>query len=136
MKDTTQSTPARFTGHYSVDLSSGAGNSISLLAAYHTQASIGTLLAGIGYNKNLTGGSSTYASKFLSMGAMYRLRDAVIPYVSLFTNGIRIGFSYDVTVSKLLLTPGKPKTFELSFSWRIAKNDFDRRCPRVFSGFR
>lgn len=136
LKDSTQMTPSRFTAHYAVDLSSGSGNSISLLAAYQTQASIGTLLAGVGFNKNIFGGTSTYTSKFISIGAMYRLRDAVIPYISLFTNGVRVGLSYDVTISKLLLTPGKPKTFELSFSWRIAKSDFDQKCPRVFSGFR
>jgi len=136
LKDPNQIIPRRLTGHFSIDFASGVGNSISMLSAYHHQAGIGTLLAGVGFNKNLFGGTSTYASKFITAGALYRLRDAIIPYVSLFTNGIRVGFSYDVTVSKLLLTPGKPKTFELSFSWRIARNDFERRCPRVFSGFR
>jgi type IX secretion system PorP/SprF family membrane protein len=136
LKDTAQSTPQRYTGHYSIDLSSGSGNSISLLAACHYQAGIGTLLAGIGYNKNISGGRSAYTSKFISAGALYRNRDAVIPNVSLFSNGMRIGLSYDVTVSRLLQTPGKPKTFELSFSWRMSKDEFDTDCPRVFSGFR
>jgi hypothetical protein len=135
LKDSTQFTPRRLTGHFSIDIASGQ-NSISLLTAYHHQAQIGTLLAGIGFNKNITPGADRAAAKYLTIGTMYRLRDAVIPYVSLFTNGVRVGLSYDVTVSKLLLTPGKPKTFELSFAWLIEKDDFNTKCPRVFSGFR
>ncbi|MBM3432990.1 MAG: type IX secretion system membrane protein PorP/SprF [Bacteroidetes bacterium] len=136
LKDSQQVIPRRLTSHLSFDFVSGSYNSINLLSAYQQQASNNTLLAGIGYNKNLTASADRFQATYLSVGALYRLQDAIIPYISIYTRGMRIGLSYDATISKLLLTPGKPKTFELSFRWQMERDELNSKCPRVFSSMR
>lgn len=51
-------------------------------------------------------------------GLWYWSKNAVIPYVGLVYKDLQVGFSYDVTISKLAQAERKPSTFEVSIILR------------------
>jgi hypothetical protein len=53
----------------------------------------------------------------LSGGAVYRLKDALIPVVKINTNKLSIGLSYDVNTSKLKTASYYRGGFELTLSY-------------------
>jgi type IX secretion system PorP/SprF family membrane protein len=57
----------------------------------------------------------------LNAGIWYWSKNAVIPYFGFGYKNFQLGFSYDITVSKLNEAPQKPKTFELSLILRGIK---------------
>lgn len=66
-------------------------------AYFTTQAKATELVFGLNANYNLGG----FGEKQLMVGAYYRLGDAIVPMVGLEVGGIRLTFSYDVTMSSL-----------------------------------
>lgn len=68
----------------------------------------------------------------LSIGAMYRLKDAIIPILKVDYGPIGFGLSYDVNVSKLAKASNAQGGMELSFVYRgiTGKNDISPiPCP-------
>jgi len=70
------------------------------------------------------------------VGANYRLKDAVVPYVGFTYNNFTIGASYDVTTSKLKqLAATNLNTFELTLSYikrrNIKASPEYIHCPRL-----
>ena len=47
-------------------------------------------------------------------GAWYWSANAIVPYVGLVYKNLQFGFSYDITISKLAVNAGPPKSFEFS----------------------
>ncbi len=70
---------------------------------------------------------------FLSIGAMYRLKDALIPIVKIDYGPVAFGFSYDFNTSKLANASNAQGGLELSFVYRGmgGKNDISPiPCPQ------
>lgn len=68
------------------------------------------------------------------LGANYRIKDAVSPYVGVYYKNFLLGLSYDVTTSDLSKVAGKANSFELSltFSGRKGKAEaIPFVCPRL-----
>lgn len=57
----------------------------------------------------------------LLLGAWYRLKDALIPYVGFQRSNFSLGLSYDVTLSDLQLGGQTRSAFELTFIFRSAE---------------
>ncbi|HMO61793.1 MAG TPA: PorP/SprF family type IX secretion system membrane protein [Ferruginibacter sp.] len=72
---------------------------INTSAIYQMQNKASELVFGGALEANLNNDASNPTSVF--GGAWMRLNDAVIPYVGIETNGLRIGVSYDVNISSL-----------------------------------
>lgn len=71
--------------------------------------------------------------KDLILGALYRKDDAVAPSLGLHINGLTIGLSYDVNISKLKTASSSNGGYELSISFTSKKKIPDTRfiCPRL-----
>ncbi len=67
----------------------------------------------------------------LYVGSWFRLKDAIIPYVGLEFNGLRIGFSYDVNISNLKAATGSRGGSEFSLIYIHRPNGAKGiPCPR------
>ena len=71
----------------------------------------------------------------LTLGAMYRPHDAVIPVVKLDLYRFGFGLSYDVNTSKLQAASKLQNAFELTFSYRDFRNSYRsvlnrQNCPK------
>ncbi|HEX6914119.1 MAG TPA: PorP/SprF family type IX secretion system membrane protein [Chitinophagaceae bacterium] len=129
LQDEKQVVPMRYVVHAAFDRLMNEQWFINLNAIFQKQSSTSYLIAGGAAGRFIGSGESTY----ISAGAWYRSKDAVIPFVNLFTNGWLFGFSYDVTTSKLMQAQKKPYSFELSISVRKKSQDHQdaqTRCPR------
>ena len=125
--------PMKLTGHlgYSIPLSGGGGDfsgdnipgsSISLNALYQQQGQFHQLNAGM------------YISVYpLVFGGWFRHNfenpDAFIALVGLQYESLRIGYSYDLTVSELKANSGG--AHEVSFSWQFACIEKRRRIKAI-----
>lgn len=71
------------------------------------------------------------------IGANYRFKDAVAPYIGLWYRGLVISASYDVNTSELgsITGSGKAGNFEIALSFTAPRSDKPRRayfaCPRL-----
>jgi type IX secretion system PorP/SprF family membrane protein len=61
---------------------------------------------------------SNDAETLVTGGLWYWSKNAIIPYVSISYQNLQIGFSYDITISKLNQAARKPSTWELSMILR------------------
>jgi len=130
LKDEHQIVPARYVVHSAFDRRLNDYWFLNVTGIYQQQAKLNYWIAGGGLGYFLAEDESS----FFSAGLWYRNKDAIIPYIGLYKNGLQIGFSYDVTASKLLDTKSKPKTFEISISFRKKNDDGDygnSRCPSI-----
>ena len=99
----------------------------SLIHQIQNRASETTIGAALALNAN--GDSDNPTSVFI--GSWVRLKDAIIPYIGLEFNGLRIGASYDVNVSSLKAATGSRGGSE--FSLIYVKKDPQYKgipCPR------
>ena len=99
----------------------------SLIHQIQNRASETTIGAALALNAN--GDSDNPTSVFI--GSWVRLKDAIIPYIGLEFNGLRIGASYDVNVSSLKAATGSRGGSE--FSLIYVKKDPRYKgipCPR------
>ena len=108
-------------------------NRIVIYADYFMQGGDRLAQGGFLYTHNFdhTGDDALLS---LSGGAVYRLKDAVIPVIKINTNKLSIGFSYDVNTSKLKTASNYRGGFELTFSymdfWKGKNSDSEKvECP-------
>jgi type IX secretion system PorP/SprF family membrane protein len=125
-----QKLPVRYTGHGGIRFNLGNGVSFTPNLLYMRQGNAEEKMAGAYFQ--LRAGNST---DFL-LGANYRFKDAVSPYVGLFYKNLVIGASYDVNTSDLSKMAGNANSFELSISF-IGKRKHQPAesipfvCPRL-----
>lgn len=69
----------------------------------------------------------------LLLGTAYRLNDAVAPNIGIHLNGLTIGFSYDINMSKIKSASTGNGGYELSISFIGRKKITDTKfvCPRL-----
>jgi hypothetical protein len=71
----------------------------------------------------------------MNLGAWYRLRDAICPYVSFEWGRNKLGFSYDVNVSTFSTATRGQGAIELSYMYngcivRSETKKYNFACPR------
>lgn len=90
---------------------------LSTNAIYQNQANANYISVGgsLGYRLD------TEEETMVNGGLWYWSKNAVIPYVGLSYKNLQVGFSYDVTISKLAQAAKKPSTFEVSLILRGTK---------------
>jgi hypothetical protein len=90
-------------------------NLLNIRALYQQQADVSYLLAGVSYGR-LFGEEE---ENMIGAGLWYRSGESFAPYAFIETNGIQIGFSYDITYNSLKKTMSPASSFELSLQWRV-----------------
>jgi hypothetical protein len=68
-------------------------------------------------------------------GAWFREGDAILPYAGLRINNVKVGLSYDITISKQNKGPVNPRSFELSMIYtreRHPNTTMGCRVPRYY----
>lgn len=88
--------------------------SIMLHASYNTRNNISQLIFGGLYGTPF--GSYYIDDNRLYIGCFYRIKDAIIPNITLIVNKYRFGLSYDIYNSELSKAQLKPSAFEISLS--------------------
>lgn len=90
---------------------------LSTNAIYQNQAQANYVSVGgsLGYRLD------TEEETMVNGGLWYWSKNAVIPYVGLSYKDLQVGFSYDITISKLAQAAKKPSTFEVSLILRGSK---------------
>jgi type IX secretion system PorP/SprF family membrane protein len=128
-QDPLQKLPIRYVMNASLDQQLTESTVLNVHALYQNQASSSYFSIGgiLGYSLNDDN------SAILNGGIWYRSNDAVYPYVGLNMKAFQFGLTYDVTVSQLKSAPQALSSWELSFVFRMTKND-DRpvKCPKSF----
>jgi type IX secretion system PorP/SprF family membrane protein len=118
--------PMRMVGHGGFDI--GLSEKISLLPSviYMTQANASETNAGLSLGINAAKETTFY------IGAYYRVKDAVIPYVGLDLKGFRLGLSYDINASELNNTNGSMEISLMYIGKYVAMPDVNPAlyCPR------
>lgn len=74
--------------------------------------------------------SASNSTDFL-LGANYRLKDAISPYIGLYHNNFMLGLSYDVNTSDLSKMVGNANSFELSLTFTGRKSAKTEPVPFV-----
>jgi type IX secretion system PorP/SprF family membrane protein len=95
-----------------------------LKSYYQTQGGINNLLAG-GHVEYFLTGNFEHLQRSVDVGMYYRLNDAIIPYVGISNNLLKISFSYDVQVSTVKAAAIKPTSYEISLAYRRLKNKWN-----------
>ena len=127
--DKTWDLKARVTVHGggTLPLSDVVSVNASVIHQIQNKASETTLGAALALNAN---GDDVNPTNVL-IGSWVRLNDALIPYVGLEFNGLRIGASYDVNVSNLKSATGSRGGSEFSLIYIIKKSEGSGiPCPR------
>jgi type IX secretion system PorP/SprF family membrane protein len=120
----------RYTVHGGVYLPVGEITTLHTSAMYQYQAGASETVLGaaIGFNLN---GDMDYKPATLYAGSWMRINDAIIPYVGLEFNSLRLGISYDVNVSSLKTVSNSQGGIEISLIY-INKKNTERgiSCPK------
>lgn len=69
------------------------------------------------------------------LGAYYRVRDAIIPYVGYGSTKFQIGFSYDINISSLNTATMSRGGFEVSVQMNMSQSDEVRKIPKCYNRF-
>jgi type IX secretion system PorP/SprF family membrane protein len=117
LKDESQFLPIRYVVHSNFEMFINDQVVLNTNGVYQFQSkaqyfSIGGALGYYPANNNET---------MVTGGVWYWSKNAVTPYVGLTYNNLQLGFSYDITISKLSQAARKPKTWELSVILRGEK---------------
>ena len=105
-------------------LNSGVVLNVNGIAQTQKDANYYSIGAGLGYYV------PSNPDVILNAGVWYWSKNAMIPYVGFAYKDFQLGFSYDITISKLNQASIKPKTFELSLIYRGTKDTpFGIPCP-------
>jgi type IX secretion system PorP/SprF family membrane protein len=119
-------TPMRMVGHGGFDI--GLTDNLSLLPSviYMNQATASETNAGLSLGINAGKETTLY------VGAYYRVKDAVIPYVGLDFKAFRLGLSYDVNASELNKTNGSMEVSLMYIGKYVAMPSVNPAlyCPR------
>jgi type IX secretion system PorP/SprF family membrane protein len=125
--DVRQKIPVRYSGHATLEMSLSDRLLMNMGAMYQHQARQGYLSGGGGLGVDMTYGSRR---KILFAGLWYRSRDVVYPFVGLKLDNIQFGLSYDLSVSRQVTAGMMPRSIELSFLIRDARQAFGLiACP-------
>jgi type IX secretion system PorP/SprF family membrane protein len=91
------------------------------------QGDASEITGGISMNMQLQDGAD------LLLGTTYRLNDAVAPNIGIHLNGLTIGFSYDINMSKMKTASSGNGGYELSISFIGRRKITDSKfvCPRL-----
>ncbi|UEG51253.1 PorP/SprF family type IX secretion system membrane protein [Ferruginibacter lapsinanis] len=120
----------RFTIHggYSTPLSDRL--SVHTSAIYQMQNQASEMVAGAAVSSNINGSLENPTNVYA--GAWIRLNDAIIPYVGLEFNSLRIGVSYDVNTSSLKAATASRGGSEISLIYIQQKAERGKGipCPR------
>lgn len=117
----------RYSFHGGVRLQAGSGLAFIPHLLYQQQGDASELSGGLVCNLKIEEG------KDLILGGTYRKDDAIAPNIGLHLNGLTIGFSYDVNVSKLKTASSSNGGYEFSISFTGRKKIPDTKfiCPRL-----
>ena len=122
--------PMRYTVHGGVSLNLWPSTSIVPHVLYNQQGNARETMLGIYARKTVNEETD------VMIGAYYRHKDAVAPYIGVDYKNFLVGISYDANTSKLGSLTRNVNSFELSFSYIMRKgaikNTFDfNPCPRL-----
>lgn len=107
----------------------GATTTLHLSGSQSFQAQVSQTIFGGALELNATPNEANSTS--LYFGAWMRLRDAIIPYVGIEFNGIRIGASYDYNASSLRTASMNRGGIEVSLIYiRRPNTDRPLNCPK------
>lgn len=120
----------RFTLHggYSTPISDQLGIHTSAIYQYQNNAS--EIVGGLAISSRLNSNEESPSNLYL--GAWMRYKDALIPYVGLEFNSLRLGFSYDVNISGLKAATASRGGTEVSLIYIQQKVEKGKGipCPR------
>jgi type IX secretion system PorP/SprF family membrane protein len=112
-------------------------NTMLLLSGlYQKQGPANELLIGAATGFILNAGHDEYTkNSTLYLGAWYRLRDAIAPYVSFEWGKHKFGINYDVTISSFNAANGGRGAMEMSYIYngclsRLEEKKYNFACPR------
>jgi type IX secretion system PorP/SprF family membrane protein len=106
-------------------------NAVHFSVNHSQQASAKNTMIGGAYELNLSSDYDNHSNLYL--GAWYRLKDAVIPYIGLEFGDFQVGTSYDVNISKLKAGSNMRGGMELSIIYTKQPTDQSARklnCPK------
>lgn len=117
----------RYSFHAGVRLQMGSRASLIPHILYQQQGDATEMAGGLVCNLKIEEG------KDFILGGTYRKDDAIAPNIGLHINGLTIGFSYDVAISKLKTAASSNGGYELSISFTGRKKIPDTKfiCPRL-----
>ena len=115
MNDPNQVLPIRWSGQITFQQYISDVNLLNIRGLYQQQADVSYLLAGVSYAR-LFGEAN---ENMIGAGLWYRSGESFAPYAFIESNGIQIGFSYDITYNNLKKVLSPANSFELSFQWRV-----------------
>ena len=115
MDDPNQVLPIRWSGQVTFQQYISDVNLINIRGLYQQQAEVSYLLAGFSYGR-LFGDDE---EKMIGAGLWYRSGESFAPYAFIESNGLQIGFSYDITYNNLKKVLSPASSFELSLQWRV-----------------
>jgi hypothetical protein len=100
-------------------------NLILFLKSYfQTQNGINNVIGGGHFEYFLTG-NYAHLQRSVDLGLYYRYNDAIIPYIGIANNQIKLAFSYDIQVSKMKAAAVLPTSYEISLTYRRLKNKWN-----------
>jgi len=110
--------PIRYVSHFSIENKLKNSNSLNSNFIYQKQGNVEYFALGSALGLDISSGDK---SKSLYLGAWYRTKDAVYPYVGLLIGSLQLGLNYDISVSKQLSAQSLPGSFEFSLIFRKSK---------------
>ena len=117
--------PVRLTLHGGAQFNISEGLSITPNLLYMRQGKASEKMIGAYIQSNINEDAD-----FL-VGANYRLKDAIVPYVGVYYKTFVLGLSYDVGTSDLSKISGKANSFEISLSVMGHRSVKTKRVPFV-----
>jgi type IX secretion system PorP/SprF family membrane protein len=117
--------PVRLTAHGGAQFNISEGLSITPNLLYMRQGKASEKMIGAYIQSNINEDAD-----FL-VGANYRIKDAIVPYVGVYYKTFVLGVSYDVGTSDLSKISGKANSFELSLSVMGRRSVKTKRVPFV-----
>lgn len=119
--------PMRYAIHGGVRMRMNDRVAITPHAVFLKQGDAHEITGGLSFNMQIQEGTD------LLLGTTYRLHDAVAPNIGIHMNGLTIGFSYDINMSKMKTASSGNGGYELSISFIGRKKITDSKfvCPRL-----
>jgi type IX secretion system PorP/SprF family membrane protein len=115
--------PKRFSIMAGGDIDVGESGIVSFSANHQRQGSASETTIGSSYGYQV----GDQEKNVISIGAWYRFRDAIIPYVGYHYSGVQVGFSFDYTTSALKTSGQARNGFELSMVYTAPDRSEMRR---------
>lgn len=118
LKDTNQIIPIRLVAHANYERFINENLVLSVNSIYQVQstASYYSFGTSVGYIV-----PQSVPTVMVNAGLWYWSKNAIIPYLGFTSGNLQVGFSHDITISKLNTSFTRPNTWEFSFIIRGAK---------------